>query len=66
MKFTFSTPNWESAERCEKPRTFTVEADTEDEARERAMHERWGPPRGVFSSLGRWTGQGLIREDVAD
>jgi hypothetical protein len=64
MKFTFSTPNHEHSAACGLPPVFTVEADSEAEARERAMHERHGPPK---FGLGRWTGQGLeLQEPVAD
>jgi len=65
MKFTFSTPNHERCQHVGLDTHITVEADSEEAAREIAMHKRWGSPRGKLSALGvhRWTGQGLIRED---
>ena len=65
MKFTFSTPNHERCQHVGLPTHITVEADSEDAAREKAMHERHGHPRGKMAALGvrRWTGQGLILEN---
>jgi hypothetical protein len=65
MKFTFSTPNHERSAACGLPPVFTVEADSEAEAREQAMLERHGHPRGKLAALGvhKWTGQGLNLED---
>ena len=63
MKFTFSSPSPERSDRCGKVAHITVEAGNEEEAREKAMLERWGPPRGIFSTLKRWNGYGLILEE---
>ena len=62
MKFTFSTPNHERCQHVGLPTHITVEADSETEAREKAMHERWGLPKGKLG-VHKWTGQGLNLEE---
>ena len=46
--------------RCLNGDRVSVEANTESDARAKAMENRWGPPSGIYAPIYRGRGLSLI------